>query len=275
MAYDCCATFPCNSTLGNATVPLAVLMPMSWAESLGVRAAMEMALVEISANNALLPNHDLVFHYADTTGTETGAIFASLDTLLDSLLDASHQTVRMPMMLGPLFSDGARGASLITAELNVPVLSGSATVGVLSNKNIFHLLQLYVDGFQKGAKIPNSMVVALDEPTAEWCKARDVAHYTKVLTSRTGSTDNHATSGLKFKVLVDFLTIGQYLQPTRKHAEVVRYVEPAEFDNYAAQARERGFALVAASPLTRSSYHAEQDFQRLQRARALQQASPA
>lgn len=74
---------------------------------------------------------------------------------------------------------------------------------------------------------------------------------------------------------VDFLTIGQYLQPTRKHAEVVRYVEPAEFDNYAAQARERGFALVAASPLTRSSYHAEQDFQRLQRARALQQASPA
>jgi len=81
-------------------------------------------------------------------------------------------------------------------------------LAAVSNKNIFHMLQLYVDGFQKGAKIPNSMVVALDEPTAEWCKARDVAHYTKVLTSRTGSTDNHATSGLKFKVLVDFLTIG-------------------------------------------------------------------
>ena len=84
----------------------------------------------------------------------------------------------------------------------------SQVLAAVSNKNIFHMLQLYVDGFQKGAKIPNSMVVALDEPTAEWCKARDVAHYTKVLTSRTGSTDNHATSGLKFKVLVDFLTIG-------------------------------------------------------------------
>ena len=52
------------------------------------------------------------------------------------------------------------------------------------------------------------MVVALDEPTAAWLEARNVAHYTKVLTSRTGSTDNHATSGLKFKVLVDFLKIG-------------------------------------------------------------------
>ena len=52
------------------------------------------------------------------------------------------------------------------------------------------------------------MVVALDEPTAQWCEARNVAHYTKVLTSRTGSTDNHATSGLKFKVRVSLLTIG-------------------------------------------------------------------
>ncbi len=67
---------------------------------------------------------------------------------------------------------------------------------------------------------------------------------------------------------VDFLTIGQYLQPTRRHAEVVRYVEPAEFDDYAAQARARGFLLVSASPLTRSSYHAAQDFEDLQRARA-------
>jgi len=122
----------------------------------------------------------------------------------------------------------------------------SQVLAAVSNKNIFHMLQLYVDGIQKGAKVPNAMVVALDEPTADWCKvlhvhgmhqlhvhcmctpcacalhvhvhsmcmctlhrstrvllsllqARDVAHYTKVLTSRTGSTDNHATSGLKFK----------------------------------------------------------------------------
>jgi len=66
---------------------------------------------------------------------------------------------------------------------------------------------------------------------------------------------------------VDFLTIGQYLRPTPKHAEVVRYVEPAEFEEHAAAARERGFLLVASSPLTRSSYHAADDFARLRAAR--------
>ena len=67
---------------------------------------------------------------------------------------------------------------------------------------------------------------------------------------------------------VDFLTIGQYLQPTRKHAEVKRYVEPQEFDAYRRLALGKGFLLVAASPLTRSSYHAGEDFARLKAARA-------
>ncbi|MBA2126778.1 lipoyl synthase [Hyphomicrobium methylovorum] len=67
---------------------------------------------------------------------------------------------------------------------------------------------------------------------------------------------------------VDFLTIGQYLQPTRKHAAIARYVPPEEFDSLAEAARERGFLLVAASPLTRSSYHAGEDFVRLRNARA-------
>jgi lipoic acid synthetase len=67
---------------------------------------------------------------------------------------------------------------------------------------------------------------------------------------------------------VDFLTIGQYLQPTRKHAAVERYVPPGEFDSYAKNARSKGFLLVSASPLTRSSYHAGDDFQRLRAARA-------
>jgi lipoyl synthase len=62
---------------------------------------------------------------------------------------------------------------------------------------------------------------------------------------------------------VDFLTIGQYLQPTRKHAEVARYCPPDEFDALAATARGKGFLLVAASPLTRSSFHAGDDFRRL------------
>jgi lipoic acid synthetase len=66
---------------------------------------------------------------------------------------------------------------------------------------------------------------------------------------------------------VDFLTIGQYLQPTPKHAKVERYVTPDEFNAYAAKARAKGFLLVSSSPLTRSSYHAEEDFRRLREAR--------
>ncbi|MDT7933165.1 MAG: lipoyl synthase [Sphingomonadaceae bacterium] len=66
---------------------------------------------------------------------------------------------------------------------------------------------------------------------------------------------------------IDFLTIGQYLQPTPRHAKVVEFVKPDSFKAYAAQARAKGFLLVAASPLTRSSYHAGDDFQRLKTAR--------
>ncbi|MFT8242701.1 lipoyl synthase [Roseomonas sp. BN140053] len=66
---------------------------------------------------------------------------------------------------------------------------------------------------------------------------------------------------------IDFLTIGQYLQPTVKHAAVVRFVEPAEFADYAAMARSKGFLLVSATPLTRSSYHADRDFAALRDAR--------
>ena len=66
---------------------------------------------------------------------------------------------------------------------------------------------------------------------------------------------------------VDFLTIGQYLQPTRKHAAVDRFVEPSEFESYKSIAYAKGFLLVASSPLTRSSYHAGDDFRKLQAAR--------
>mgnify|MGYP003341765172 FL=1 len=67
---------------------------------------------------------------------------------------------------------------------------------------------------------------------------------------------------------VDFLTIGQYLQPTLKHAAVARFVPPDEFESYKTMALARGFLLVSSSPLTRSSYHADADFARLQGARA-------
>ncbi|MBV8549482.1 MAG: lipoyl synthase [Alphaproteobacteria bacterium] len=66
---------------------------------------------------------------------------------------------------------------------------------------------------------------------------------------------------------VDFLTIGQYLQPTPKHAAIDRYVTPEEFDSYATLARAKGFLMVSSSPLTRSSYHADADFAELQKRR--------
>jgi lipoic acid synthetase len=66
---------------------------------------------------------------------------------------------------------------------------------------------------------------------------------------------------------VDFITIGQYLQPTRKHAAIDRFVHPDEFRAYEEIARAKGFLMVSASPLTRSSHHAGEDFARLQAAR--------
>jgi len=71
---------------------------------------------------------------------------------------------------------------------------------------------------------------------------------------------------------IDFLTIGQYLQPTRKHAAIDRFVAPDEFKSYETIARTKGFLLVSASPLTRSSYHADSDFALLRNARNAQLA---
>jgi lipoic acid synthetase len=67
---------------------------------------------------------------------------------------------------------------------------------------------------------------------------------------------------------VDFLTLGQYLQPSVKHAAVERFVTPDEFEEYAVTARAKGFLQVSATPLTRSSYHADADFAALREARA-------
>jgi lipoic acid synthetase len=66
---------------------------------------------------------------------------------------------------------------------------------------------------------------------------------------------------------VDFLTMGQYLQPTPRHTKVMDFVSPQAFDAYAAIARAKGFLLVASSPLTRSSYHAGDDFAKMRAAR--------
>ncbi|MFT8805056.1 MAG: lipoyl synthase [Acetobacter aceti] len=69
---------------------------------------------------------------------------------------------------------------------------------------------------------------------------------------------------------IDFITMGQYLQPTVKHAAVARFVTPDEFADYASMARVKGFLQVSATPLTRSSYHADADFAALREAREAQ-----
>lgn len=69
---------------------------------------------------------------------------------------------------------------------------------------------------------------------------------------------------------IDFLTMGQYLQPTPKHTKVMEFVEPRTFDAYGSIARAKGFLQVASSPLTRSSYHAGDDFKQMRAARQAQ-----
>ena len=66
---------------------------------------------------------------------------------------------------------------------------------------------------------------------------------------------------------VDFLTIGQYLQPSTKHFPLQRYYHPDEFKELELIAKQKGFLLVSSSPLTRSSYHADEDFRKLQQLR--------
>jgi lipoic acid synthetase len=66
---------------------------------------------------------------------------------------------------------------------------------------------------------------------------------------------------------VDFITIGQYLRPTQKHLPMERYVTPDEFEQLGRTARDKGFLMVSSSPLTRSSYHADADFEKLVAAR--------
>lgn len=74
---------------------------------------------------------------------------------------------------------------------------------------------------------------------------------------------------------IDFLTMGQYLQPTPRHAKVIDFVTPSSFDAYAQIARAKGFLQVASSPLTRSSYHAGEDFAQMRAAREMRLAGRA
>jgi lipoic acid synthetase len=114
----------------------------------------------------------------------------------------------------------------------------------------FHSLRLLQEVKERDPRIftKSGLMVGLGETKAEVLQVMD---------------DMHSAG-------VDFLTIGQYLQPTPKHAKVDRFVPPEEFEQLRAAAVGKGFLLAACSPLTRSSYHAGDDFQRLRAAREAQ-----
>ena len=139
------------------------------------------------------------------------------------------------------------------------------------NHNLETVPRLYL-GIRPGARYYHSLRLL------ERVKERDPAQFTKSgLMVGLGETkeevmqvmDDMRSAG------VDFITIGQYLQPTRKHAPIDRFVPPDEFEALEVIARAKGFLMVSASPLTRSSHHAGEDFARLQAARAAAQASTA
>lgn len=136
------------------------------------------------------------------------------------------------------------------------------------NHNLETVPRLYLS-IRPGARYYHSLRLL------ERVKQRDPAQFTKSgLMVGLGETkeevmqvmDDMRSAG------IDFLTIGQYLQPTRKHAAVERFVTPEEFASYEEIARSKGFLMVSASPLTRSSYHAGEDFARL---RAAREAGPS
>ncbi len=104
----------------------------------------------------------------------------------------------------------------------------------------------------------------------EKVKERDASIFTKsgiMLGLGEGRLEVHQVMDDMRTANIDFLTMGQYLRPTPRHATVEEYVRPEAFNAFAAIARAKGFLLVASSPLTRSSYHAGEDFARLRDAR--------
>jgi len=122
------------------------------------------------------------------------------------------------------------------------------------NHNLETVPRLYLK-IRPGARYYHSMRLL------ERVKERDPSQFTQEVMQ---VMDDMRSAG------IDFLTIGQYLQPTRKHAPVDRFVTPEEFKAYETIAKAKGFLLVSASPLTRSSYHADSDFAKLQAARRAQ-----
>ena len=171
-----------------------------------------------------------------------------------------------------------RGAASATIEiltpdfLRKPVAAAEAVIDAkpdVFNHNLETVPRLYLS-IRPGARYYHSLRLL------ERVKDRDPTQFTKSgLMVGLGEAkeevmqvmDDMRSAG------VDFLTIGQYLQPTRKHAAVDRFVHPDEFRAYEEIARAKGFLMVSASPLTRSSHHAGEDFARLKAARLAKDAA--
>ncbi len=174
------------------------------------------------------------------------------------------------------FADTVRAIRRLAPEATIEILTpdflrkdGAAEEVIDSRPDVFnHNLEtvprLYLK-IRPGARYYHSLRLL------ERVKARDPQQFTKSgLMVGLGETkeevmqvmDDMRSAG------IDFITIGQYLQPTRKHAAIDRFVEPAEFNALETIARAKGFLMVSASPLTRSSHHAGEDFARLRAARA-------
>lgn len=181
------------------------------------------------------------------------------------------------------FADVVRAIRTAAPQTTVEILTpdfmrkdGAAEVVIDSKPDVFnHNLEtvprLYLK-IRPGARYFNSLRLL------QQVKERDPEQFTKSgLMVGLGETkeevmqvmDDMRSAG------VDFITIGQYLQPTRKHAAIDRFVTPEEFQAYEAIARAKGFLMVSASPLTRSSHHAGEDFAKLSAARRALTASTA
>ena len=138
------------------------------------------------------------------------------------------------------------------------------------NHNMETVPRLY-PSIRPGARYANSLSVL------QQVKALDPSIFTKSgIMVGLGESDDEV--GMLMDDLraadVDFMTIGQYLQPTPKHAQVDRFVTPETFTDFARMGAEKGFLLMSSTPLTRSSYHADADFAALQAARQARLAAP-
>lgn len=138
------------------------------------------------------------------------------------------------------------------------------------NHNMETVPRLY-PSIRPGARYANSLSVL------QQVKALDPSIFTKsgIMVGLGESDDEVGTLMDDLRAAdVDFMTIGQYLQPTPKHAPVDRFVTPETFADFARMGADKGFLLMSSTPLTRSSYHADADFAALQAARQARLAAP-